>query len=243
VGGFVRDMLLCGRGGEFASCHPCMPLNLYHLPEGEDLMPCEAPQDIDLVTSDPLETFLPTIQKLSDRYHVVPHYEAVEFGFEEYRLTLTRLRYDAVCDGRQADVVFVDTLQEDVWRRDFTINALYADAEGQVVDFVGGYWDLKQKKVRFIGDPAMRIKEDVLRILRYVRFCSLLNVSADPIIIDLMRPYLINRHPRANEDLFNSHNFMGSHFRENDSNRWQCEIKKIQKFPLGQKNLDVLFGS
>ena len=84
---------------------------------------------------------------------------------------ITTLRRDVSTDGRHAEVAFSHDWQEDAARRDFTINALYADpATLEVFDWFGGLADLRNRRVRFIGDARQRIREDHLRILRYFRF-------------------------------------------------------------------------
>ncbi len=84
---------------------------------------------------------------------------------------ITTLRRDVSTDGRRATVAFSTDWQEDAARRDFTINALYADPHnGEIFDYFGGLDDLKAGTVRFIGDATARIAEDHLRILRYFRF-------------------------------------------------------------------------
>lgn len=83
---------------------------------------------------------------------------------------ITTFRRDDATDGRHAVVTFTDQLGEDACRRDFTMNALYADLDGQVLDPLGGMADLLARKVRFIGQPQDRIGEDYLRILRFFRF-------------------------------------------------------------------------
>lgn len=84
---------------------------------------------------------------------------------------ITTLRRDVATDGRRAMVAFSDDWREDAARRDFTINALYADpANGEVFDYFGGLDDLAARRIRFIGDARARIREDHLRILRYFRF-------------------------------------------------------------------------
>jgi poly(A) polymerase len=84
---------------------------------------------------------------------------------------ITTLRKDIATDGRRATVAFATDWREDAARRDFTINALYADpATAEVFDYFDGLADLAARRVRFIGDPRQRIREDHLRILRYFRF-------------------------------------------------------------------------
>jgi poly(A) polymerase len=84
---------------------------------------------------------------------------------------ITTLRHDLATDGRWAEVAFTNDWQGDAARRDFTINALYADpATGTIFDWFGGVADLDARRVRFIGDARARIREDHLRILRYFRF-------------------------------------------------------------------------
>lgn len=83
---------------------------------------------------------------------------------------VTTLRADIETDGRRAKVKFGRDWKADAERRDFTINALYADADGSVTDLVGGIADLEGRTLRFIGDPEARIREDFLRILRFFRF-------------------------------------------------------------------------
>jgi poly(A) polymerase len=86
---------------------------------------------------------------------------------------ITTLRHDLETDGRRAMVAFASDWRDDAARRDFTINALYADPEtGAVDDFFGGIDDLNAGCVRFIGDAATRIAEDHLRILRFYRFAA-----------------------------------------------------------------------
>lgn len=83
---------------------------------------------------------------------------------------VTTLRADVETNGRHARVVFGTNWQQDAERRDFTINALYATATGEVIDLVGGLADLESRTLRFIGDAEQRIREDYLRVLRFFRF-------------------------------------------------------------------------
>ena len=84
---------------------------------------------------------------------------------------VTTLRRDVSTDGRRATVAFTDDWEEDAARRDFTINALFADpGTGEIFDYFGGLPDIEERRVRFIGEPLERIAEDHLRILRFFRF-------------------------------------------------------------------------
>ncbi|MDX8526825.1 CCA tRNA nucleotidyltransferase [Mesorhizobium sp. MSK_1335] len=83
---------------------------------------------------------------------------------------VTTLRADIETDGRRAKVIFGRDWKADAERRDFTINALYAEADGTIVDLVGGIADIEARRLRFIGDAEARIREDYLRILRFFRF-------------------------------------------------------------------------
>ena len=89
---------------------------------------------------------------------------------DEKNFEITSLRKDVATDGRRAVVKFTNEWTEDALRRDFTINSIYADKEGNLFDPNDGVKDLENGKIEFIGDPEKRVKEDYLRILRYVRF-------------------------------------------------------------------------
>lgn len=127
--------------------------------------------DVDLATTtEPDET---TRRAESAEFRVVP--TGVEHGTvtvvtPERAYEVTTLRQDVVTDGRHAKVRFGRDWQADAERRDFTINALYAKADGTVIDLVGGIADIDARNLRFIGDPSRRIEEDYLRILRFFRF-------------------------------------------------------------------------
>jgi poly(A) polymerase len=92
---------------------------------------------------------------------------------------ITSLRRDVSTDGRRATIAFTDDWKDDAARRDFTINALSADPRtGEIFDYFGGLDDLKERHIRFIGDPMQRIAEDHLRILRFFRFHARFGVGS-----------------------------------------------------------------
>ena len=130
--------------------------------------------DIDLATRLTPDAVIAALEKAGIR--------AVPTGLQHGTVTaiaggvpheVTTLRRDVATFGRHAEVAFTDDWQEDARRRDFTINALYADpGTGELIDFFGGIDDLKTRRVRFIGAPLERIAEDHLRILRFFRFSA-----------------------------------------------------------------------
>ena len=137
-----------------------------------DALAGQAVKDIDLATALTPDAVLATLKAASIK--------AVPTGFAHGTITavlpsgpveVTTLRKDVATDGRRATIAYTDDWREDAARRDFTINALYADpASGAVHDYFGGVDDLTAGRVRFIGDPLQRIAEDHLRILRFFRF-------------------------------------------------------------------------
>jgi poly(A) polymerase len=99
---------------------------------------------------------------------------------DKHPFEVTTLRKDVETDGRHARVAFGRDWKTDAERRDFTINALSATRDGTVYDYAGGLDDLEKRRVRFIGDPAKRIAEDYLRILRFFRFHAAYGTSDHP---------------------------------------------------------------
>ena len=89
---------------------------------------------------------------------------------DRHAYEVTTLRHDVATDGRWATVAFTIDWQADALRRDFTMNALYCDEQGNIHDYTNGYRDALRKRIIFVGDPRQRIGEDYLRILRFFRF-------------------------------------------------------------------------
>ena len=137
-----------------------------------DLLLDEEPGDLDLATTLSPQEVVSLLEAAGIK--------AVPTGIEHGTITavssgtvveVTTLRSDVSTDGRRATVAFTDDWQADAGRRDFTINAIYADPfTGELHDYYAGIDDLKSRTVRFIGEPLQRIAEDHLRILRYFRF-------------------------------------------------------------------------
>jgi len=108
-------------------------------------------------------------------------FKAIPTGIEHGTITvvsngesfeITTFRKDVDTDGRRAAVAFSNNISDDAVRRDFTVNALYVEADGTLHDPLGGLSDIKARRIRFIEDAALRIEEDYLRILRFFRFTA-----------------------------------------------------------------------
>jgi len=145
----------------------------------------EIVDDIDLATNlTPNEVCEALKKKQISYYETGIDHGTVTAIIDEHKFEITSLRKDIVTDGRHAEVQFSLNWQEDASRRDFTINSIYADRDGNLFDPFDGKKDLEDGYINFIGNVEKRIQEDYLRILRYLRF--FLNYSKhkhDPEII------------------------------------------------------------
>ena len=138
------------------------------------------PKDVDLGTNATPEEMIQMFKQ-----HKI-HY--IETGLQHGTLTahvnkrdfeVTTLRIDAETDGRHAKVKFTHDWKVDAERRDLTINAMSLGLDGSLYDYFGGREDLFKHRVRFVGDPRLRIQEDYLRILRYFRFYGRIALEAE----------------------------------------------------------------
>ena len=129
--------------------------------------------DIDFATSLKPKTITEILNKENIKFiDVGIDHGTVTAIINERKFEITTFRNDIFTDGRHAQVSFSNSLEEDALRRDFTINAMYLDKGGNLIDPKDGKTDLENRVVRFIGNPDERIKEDYLRLLRYFRFLS-----------------------------------------------------------------------
>jgi poly(A) polymerase len=127
--------------------------------------------DVDLATPAPPEAVMQAIEDAGLKVVATGlKHGTVTAIVDRRHFEITTLRRDVETDGRHAVVAFTDDWREDAARRDFTMNALYADRDGAVTDFFGGEADALAGRIRFIGDAEARIREDALRILRFFRF-------------------------------------------------------------------------
>ena len=139
----------------------------------------------------------------------------------EKKFEITTLRRDVSTDGRHAKIEFTTNWEEDALRRDFTINAIYADNYGRIFDPANGISDLNQGKVKFISSPEERVQEDYLRILRYFRFfLQYSKLDHDKSIINIIKKNINGINKISNERIFS-------------------EVKKI----LTLNNFDSLFSN
>jgi poly(A) polymerase len=127
--------------------------------------------DIDIATSEPPERAIALLAAAGLK--AIPtgiDHGTVTVVVGEDHFEVTTLRHDVETYGRRAKVEFTDDWAADAARRDFTFNAIFADPDGTLYDPTGGMADLRERRVRFVGDAKTRIEEDVLRLLRFFRF-------------------------------------------------------------------------
>ena len=106
---------------------------------------------------------------------------------KKLKLEITTLRKDIKTDGRHAEIEYTDDWEKDSERRDFTINAIYLDINGKIFDPQLGIQDLKNRSIKFIGDPQKRIEEDYLRIIRFIRFSIEYESKIEPTSIEAIK--------------------------------------------------------
>src|SRR5919201_3243512 len=143
-----------------------------------DIARGETPKDFDIATDATPET----VQKIFSRtYAVGAHFGVVVVVENSFQFEVATFRSDdAYVDGRRPTAVHFSSPEQDAKRRDFTINGMFYDPVAEkVIDFVGGRTDLDAKVIRAIGDPAQRFQEDRLRMLRAVRFATVLDHRID----------------------------------------------------------------
>ena len=131
----------------------------------------EKVNDVDLATNLNPEQIMQVCKKKNIKFYETGlEHGTITAIINDYKFEITSLRKDLKTDGRHADVIFTNDWKEDASRRDFSINSIYSDLEGNIFDPFNGKKDLEDGKISFIGDAEKRIKEDYLRILRYIRF-------------------------------------------------------------------------
>ena len=143
-----------------------------------DLVRGEPAKDFDIVTDAPPEI----VQQIFPRTHAVgAHFGVIVVLENEFQFEVATFRSDDVyIDGRRPSAVHFSSPEEDAKRRDFTINGMFFDPiANEVIDFVGGRADLEAKLIRAIGEPTKRFEEDRLRMLRAVRFATVLDYKID----------------------------------------------------------------
>ena len=136
-----------------------------------DLLLFQSPKDIDLCTDATPDEMIELAK--TNGIQLIPtglQHGTVTFVINKEHFEVTTLRADVDTDGRHATVEFVRSFEEDAARRDLTFNAMSMDFDGNVYDYFGGEEDLRNGRVRFVGDAGVRVREDYLRILRFFRF-------------------------------------------------------------------------
>lgn len=193
VGGFVRDYILGINSNDI------------------DITTSATPKDIKEIFTD---SCLP-----SEDYGSVT---VIKKGIR-FEITTFRKETGYIDNRRPTEVKYIDNLYEDLLRRDFTINTICMDVDGNIVDMLNGQHDLEEKVIRTVGDPKVRFEEDVLRILRAIRFATILDFKLDREVVEAIKecsPLLYNL----------------------SINRKKEELDKIFSSPNAEKGIELLLG-
>ncbi|KAJ8259816.1 hypothetical protein GJAV_G00173830 [Gymnothorax javanicus] len=137
-----------------------------------DLLSGKRPEDVDFATTATPDEMKRMFQSAGVRMinNKGEKHGTITARIHNENFEVTTLRVDVQTDGRHAEVEFTTDWKQDAERRDLTINSMFFGLDGTLYDYFDGYEDLKNHKVRFVGDAVQRIQEDYLRILRYFRF-------------------------------------------------------------------------
>ncbi len=153
-----------------------------------DLLMARNPDDIDIATNAKPEEIEAIFEK---SFAIGKHFGVILIEENGHHFEIATFRSDGgYTDGRRPDAVYFTDKKEDALRRDFTCNALFWDPiADKLYDYVGGEQDIKEKVLRFVGEPESRIREDYLRILRAVRFKNRLEFTYGPNLEDALRQH------------------------------------------------------
>ena len=153
----------------------------------------EKVDDIDLATNLEPKEIISVLKKNNiNFYETGIQHGTITIILDGFKFEITTLREDFDTDGRHAQVRFSKSWKKDAMRRDFTINSIYSDIEGNLFDPFNGKKDLENGLIRFVGDPEKRIQEDYLRILRYLRFfLSYSKHNHDKKILSILKKNLV----------------------------------------------------
>lgn len=169
-------------------------------------------EDIDICTDAKIEDLgkiLSNIISINERFGSL----VINYKNTKMEITTFRKETDYENNRKPINIEYVSTIEEDVKRRDFTINSLYMDKDKNIIDLVDGKKDIDNKIIRVVGEPNYKIKEDALRILRAVRFATVLNFKLDNDLIkaiinnkELLEKLSYSRKKEELDKIFNSNN-------------------------------------
>ena len=193
----------------------------------------ELVDDIDLATNLNPQQVCEALKKDNiNFYETGIEHGTITAVIDDYNFEITSLREDVETDGRHAQVKFSDDWKKDASRRDFTINAIYSDIEGNLFDPYNGKEDLEKGLIKFIGDPEQRIKEDFLRILRYLRFyLSYSNYGHEPETSKIIKKNIVGISQLSKERLLNE---LKKFFKANT-------LTKLSKDQFSLELFDIIF--
>ena len=141
-------------------------------------------EDVDIITS-------ATPEDISNVFHIniTDNYGSIKFNYNNYNYDITTFRKESnyIDNRRPNNIEYVNSVKEDLKRRDFTINTILIDKDGNYVDYLNGIDDLNNKLIKSVGDADVKIKEDSLRILRALRFMTLYNFTLEDSLLSSIK--------------------------------------------------------
>ncbi|MDF2379248.1 MAG: CCA tRNA nucleotidyltransferase [Candidatus Gracilibacteria bacterium] len=203
VGGSVRDMIMKKPHNDLDFATPSQPEEIEAAIRKAGLKPL---------------TMGKRFGTLAFKYH---HKAPKEMNIPKEPIEITTFRTEEYNESRKPKVKFVNDITQDLSRRDFTVNAIAVGDKGKLIDPFGGYADIKQGNIRFVGEPAIRINEDPLRMLRACRLASQFSFIST----------------RDTEDTISEHAFKILNI---SKERWTSEMDKILKSDHPHRGLDML---
>lgn len=121
----------------------------------------------------------------------VTNYGTTKISSDNYRFDIATYRKELSYSNRKPEVEYINDLNEDIVRRDFTINTIAMNKDGEIVDYLNGVKDLQNRLIRCVGDPTLKIKEDPLRILRALRFSICLDFKLEDNLLNAIKKNIV----------------------------------------------------
>lgn len=193
--------------------------------------------DIDICTNARVKDLM----EIFKDYKVTPlEYGNILLETKDYLYEITTFRKDIdYINNRKPIIEYVDTLEEDITRRDFTVNSICMDKDGKIIDLLNGKKDLNKKIIRTIGDPYFKIKQDSLRILRAIRFASIYDFRLDDNLVSSIIKYRDRLKYISFDRIKNELNIIFRHNKASNAFELIDDLKLNKVLKISHKNMII----